>query len=139
MDEYDENVLRPLFGIPRPRDRVRNLVLGILTGMLVLITLIMAFLRPCIFPSLHDAVNVFFSLIILMICGSHITLIIWYREGNLEPAFRKMIYFNTATIILLCICGNLYINGVGLEYKLNCKGMVNVTVHTMLEQSSDTT
>eukprot|EP00117_Sycon_ciliatum_P035574 scpid92796/ scgid26935/ Transmembrane protein C7orf23 len=36
------------------------------------------------------------------------TQIIWYREGDLDPKFRRFIYFNAFTTILLCIAGNLF-------------------------------
>ncbi|CAI9720631.1 Hypothetical predicted protein [Octopus vulgaris] len=120
MNAYDDNAMKPLFGIPKPSDRMRNLVIGIITSIFVLETLICAFFFPCWPPNNHDGVNIFFAFIIMMVCGSHITLIIWYREGNLEPVFRNMIYFNTFSIILLCLCGNLYIQGVGLSRSYNC-------------------
>ena len=34
--------------------------------------------------------------------------IYWYRQGDVDPKFRKMIYFNSFTTILLCICANVY-------------------------------
>ncbi|XP_014791419.1 transmembrane protein 243 isoform X1 [Octopus bimaculoides] len=120
MNAYDDNAMKPLFGIPKPSDRMRNLVIGIITAIFVLETLICAFVFPCWPPNNHDGVNIFFAFIIMMVCGSHITLIIWYREGSLQPVFRNMIYFNTFSIILLCLCGNLYIQGVGLSRTHNC-------------------
>ena len=38
--------------------------------------------------------------------------IFWYRQGDLEPKFLRMIFYNAFTMILLCICGNLYIHNV---------------------------
>lgn len=38
--------------------------------------------------------------------------IFWYRQGNLEPKFRNLIYFMLASIVLLCICANLYFHDV---------------------------
>ncbi|CAH3112838.1 unnamed protein product [Pocillopora meandrina] len=43
-----------------------------------------------------------------MICISELTLIYWYRQGDVDPKFRKLIYFNSFTTILLCICANVY-------------------------------
>ena len=33
--------------------------------------------------------------------------IYWYRQGDLEPKFRQLIFYNSFTILLLCICANL--------------------------------
>ncbi|KAK7489733.1 hypothetical protein BaRGS_00019128 [Batillaria attramentaria] len=118
---YDDPVDRPLFGERRPVDRVLNLVVGVFTALVVLITLISAFVFPHWPP---NGVNVFFAIVIVMICGSHLVLCIrffvqiyWYRQGDLEPKFRNMIFYNAAVIILLCVCGNLYIHSVGMTKK----------------------
>ncbi|ESO96168.1 hypothetical protein LOTGIDRAFT_188312 [Lottia gigantea] len=109
---YEEanEIERPLFGEPRRADRVLNLVVGTFTSIVVLVTLVSAFAFPKWPP---NGINIFFALIIVFICGSHLLLIYWYRQGELEPRFRSMIYYNAFTIILLCICGNLYIHNVG--------------------------
>lgn len=39
--------------------------------------------------------------------------IYWYRQGDLEPKFLRMIFYNAFTMVLLCVCGNLYIHNVG--------------------------
>ena len=39
----------------------------------------------------------------------------WYRRGELEPKFRRMIYYNAVVTILLCITANLYFFQVGLR------------------------
>ncbi|CAL1545893.1 unnamed protein product [Lymnaea stagnalis] len=101
---------RPLFGGPTSTDRVVNLVVGTIVGIMVLVTLISAFVFPQWPP---DGVNVFFALVILLICASHLLLVYWYRQGELEPKFRTMIFYNAFTIFMLCIVGNLYIHGVG--------------------------
>ncbi|KAI8745503.1 transmembrane protein 243 [Biomphalaria glabrata] len=107
-----EAVDRPLFGTPsvNSRDRVINLIFGVLTGIIVMVTLVSAFVFPEWPP---DGVNVFFAFTILLICASHLVLVYWYRQGDLEPKFRTMIFYNSLTIILLCVAGNLYIHGVG--------------------------
>ncbi|WAR25958.1 TM243-like protein [Mya arenaria] len=46
-----------------------------------------------------------------------VTLIYWYRQGDLEPKFLRLIFYNAFTMILLCICGNLYIHNIGYEKK----------------------
>ncbi|KAL3853191.1 hypothetical protein ACJMK2_016754 [Sinanodonta woodiana] len=111
---YEDPASRPLFGEHQPQDRVLNLVVGIVTSIIVLETLVSAFVFPGWPP---NGVNVFFAVIIVFICCSLIMLIYWYRQGDLEPKFRKMIYFNSLTIVLLCICGNLYFQGLGDKKK----------------------
>ncbi|KAJ3612661.1 hypothetical protein NHX12_020926 [Muraenolepis orangiensis] len=66
-----------------------------------------------VFPSLPPhALNIFFAVCILLICGFTLLLIFWYRQGDLEPKFRKLIYGMLASIVLLCLCANLYFHGV---------------------------
>ncbi|XP_054877987.1 transmembrane protein 243b [Poeciliopsis prolifica] len=96
---------RPLFGETSARDRIINMVVGGFTSVVVLITVIFSF----VFPSLPPRpLNIFFAVCILLACGSTIVLIFWYRQGDLEPKFRKLIYYMLATIVLLCLCANLY-------------------------------
>ncbi|KAK3103272.1 hypothetical protein FSP39_018029 [Pinctada imbricata] len=96
------------------QDRMVNLVVGVFTSIAVLVTLISAFIFPE-FPPV--GVNVFFAVIIVLICSSHLFLIYWYRQGDLDPKFKKMIIYNAFTIILLCVCGNLYIHNIGFKAK----------------------
>ncbi|KAL8558204.1 hypothetical protein ACOMHN_036293 [Nucella lapillus] len=108
---YEDPVDRPLFGERRPVDRVLNLIVGTFTALVVLVTLVSSVVFPKWPP---NAINIFFALVIVFICSSHLVLIFWYREGDLEPKFRNMIFCNALGIILLCICGNLYIHNVHL-------------------------
>ncbi|XP_041350119.1 transmembrane protein 243-like [Gigantopelta aegis] len=107
--QYDDPAEMPLFGERRPMDRVLNLIVGAFTAVVVLVTLIsaIAFQWP------PNGVDVFFACVIVLTCASHLFLIYWYRQGDLEPRFRTMIFYNAFTIILLCVCGNLYIYGLG--------------------------
>ncbi|XP_026182907.1 transmembrane protein 243b [Mastacembelus armatus] len=100
---------RPLFGETSARDRIINLAVGGFTSVVVLVTVIGSF----VFPSLPPRpLNVFFAVCILLSCGSTIVLIYWYRQGDLEPKFRKLIYYMLASIVLLCLCANLYFHDV---------------------------
>lgn len=50
-----------------------------------------------------------------MIPSSHLVFssqIFWYRQGDLEPKFRNLIYYKLASIVLLCLCANLYFHDV---------------------------
>lgn len=96
---------KPLFGEARPRDRYLNYFIGGATVLLVSETIISSLVFPKFPPT---AINVFFAFIIALICTSELTLIYWYRQGDVDPKFRKMIYFNSVTTILLCICANVY-------------------------------
>ncbi|KAJ8302225.1 hypothetical protein KUTeg_021212 [Tegillarca granosa] len=69
--QYSDPASTPLFGDPQPRDRMLNLVVGILTSIAVLVTLISAFVFPHLPP---NGVNVFFAVVIVMICASHLVL-----------------------------------------------------------------
>lgn len=100
---------RPLFGETSARDRIINLVVGLLTTLLVLITVISSFVVPL--PP--KPINIFFAVCVLLLCGSVLVLIFWYRQGDLEPKFRKLIYYMLSSIALLCICANLYFHDVG--------------------------
>ncbi|BFZ10741.1 hypothetical protein BsWGS_13780 [Bradybaena similaris] len=101
---------RPLFGgAPTSTDRVINLVVGTLTSVMVVVTVVLALVY---YKKPRAGLNIFFAVVILFLCGSHILLIYWYRQGDLDPKFRRMIFYNAFTLVLLCIAGNLYINGV---------------------------
>ena len=59
------------------------------------------------------------NMILLSCCGLiilflflYVFQIYWYRQGDLDPKFLRMIFFNTFTMILLCVCGNLYIHNI---------------------------
>lgn len=96
---------KPLFGEARPRDRYFNYVIGGVTVLLVSETLISSLVFPQFPPK---AINVFLAFVIALICVSELTLIYWYRQGDVDPKFKKMIYFNSFTTVLLCVCANIY-------------------------------
>ncbi|XP_029020094.1 transmembrane protein 243b [Betta splendens] len=100
---------RPLFGETSARDRIINGVVGGFTSLVVLVTVISSFVFPLYPPR---PLNVFFAVCILIICGSTIVLIFWYRQGDLEPKFRNLIYYKLVSIVLLCLCANLYFHEV---------------------------
>ncbi|KAJ1062284.1 hypothetical protein K5549_012765 [Capra hircus] len=89
---------RPLFGETSAKDRIINLVVGSLTSLLILVTLIGAF----VFPQLPPKPSI-----------TACMLIYWYRQGDLEPRFRNLIYYILFSIIMLCICANLYFHDMG--------------------------
>nr|XP_038042583.1 transmembrane protein 243 isoform X1 [Anas platyrhynchos] len=91
-------------------DRIINLVVGSLTSLLLVVTLISAFVFPQLPPK---PVNVFFAFCISLCCISAGILIYWYRQGDLEPKFRNLIYYILFSIVMLCICANLYFHEVG--------------------------
>uniref|UniRef100_A0A8C3J618 Transmembrane protein 243 n=1 Tax=Calidris pygmaea TaxID=425635 RepID=A0A8C3J618_9CHAR len=86
------------------QDRVINLVVGGLTSLL-LVTLISAFVFPQLPPK---PVNIFFAFCIsLSVPGLLI------QTAYLEPKFRNLIYYILFSIVMLCICANLYFHEVG--------------------------
>ncbi|XP_053479471.1 transmembrane protein 243 [Ictalurus punctatus] len=101
---------RLLFGETSAWNRIVNLTVGGFTSLLVIVTIISSFVFPTPAP---NALNVFFGICIIMICSSVLVLIYWYRQGDLEPKFRHLIYYTLASIVLLCLCANLYFHDVG--------------------------
>ncbi|XP_003469871.1 transmembrane protein 243 [Cavia porcellus] len=101
---------RPLFGETSARDRIINLVVGSFTCLLILVTLISAFVFPHLPPK---PLNVFFAVCISLSSATACILIYWYRQGDLEPKFRSLIYYILFSITMLCVCANLYFHDVG--------------------------
>ncbi|KAA0715154.1 Transmembrane protein 243 [Triplophysa tibetana] len=101
---------RPLFEETPGRDKIVNLIVGGLTSVFVLVTVISSFVFPAPPP---PSLNIFFILCIIMICSSILVLIFWYDQGDLDPKFRGLIYYSTGSIFLLCLCANLYFHDVG--------------------------
>ncbi|XP_053377970.1 transmembrane protein 243-like isoform X1 [Mercenaria mercenaria] len=91
------------------KDRVCNLVVATFTGILVVVTLVSAFIFPHWPP---NGINIFFAVVMVFVGFAHLLLIFWYRQGDLEPKFLRLIFYNAFTMILLCIVGNLYIHNV---------------------------
>lgn len=105
MDEPIPNLENlPLFGNreAQPRGRCVNTVIIILTVLLVFFTAISAFISGV------SALDLFFVVCIVLFCISNLTLIMWYRVGDLDPKFKILIYYNTLCIVLTCICGNIF-------------------------------
>ncbi|XP_058046303.1 transmembrane protein 243 isoform X1 [Ahaetulla prasina] len=92
------------------QDRIINFAVGIVVSLLLIVTLISAFVFPHLPPK---PVNIFFAFCISLSCVSAGILIYWYRQGDLEPKFRNLIYYILFSIIMLCICANLYFHEVG--------------------------
>lgn len=46
-----------------------------------------------------------------LLCCDH--QVYWYRQGELDPKFRKLLIYNGVVLILLCLCANLYFLQVG--------------------------
>lgn len=99
--------------------RVFNVIVAVFTIIIVIETLISAFLFPRWPP---EPINVFFAVTIVLICASHIIQIYWYRKGDVEPKFRRIVLYNAFTISLLCVCGNFYMHGFGVGNVCSQKG-----------------
>ncbi|XP_032241642.1 transmembrane protein 243 isoform X2 [Nematostella vectensis] len=94
----------PLFGETRPRDRYLNYFIGVATSLLVLFTFISSLVKP--WPPAPN--HVFLSVAIVFVCIGELVLIFWYRRGDLDPKFRQLIYYNCFTLVLLCVCANVF-------------------------------
>ncbi|XP_065178095.1 transmembrane protein 243-like [Sycon ciliatum] len=107
-DHPDDN--EPLFGETKRSDRIIQYVLTGAVTFMVLFTVASAFFY---FDNKAKGekvpiTNIFYALSLMLIVIGQIVMIIWYREGDLDPKFRRFIYFNAFTTILLCIAGNLF-------------------------------
>ncbi|XP_065066845.1 transmembrane protein 243-like [Rhopilema esculentum] len=98
-DGYGSSGHLPLFGPDSPKEKYINYALGAFASVAVLATVISSLTHP--FPP--NGVHVFLSFVIILNCISNCLLIYWYREGELDPKFRNLIYYNTLVTILLCI------------------------------------
>jgi hypothetical protein len=54
----------------------------------------------------HEFLNIVFAFQIVSVLFGHIVLIYWYRQGDLDPKFHKLIVYNSVVIILFCISAN---------------------------------
>lgn len=100
---------RPLFGQATIWDKVLNVCAVGVTAIFVVITVLGAVIKPETTTSTSKGINIFFSVCMIIFWLGHGLLIYWYRQGDVDPKFRLLIYSNTILILLLCICGNLYI------------------------------
>ncbi|PSN46404.1 Transmembrane protein 243, partial [Blattella germanica] len=85
--------------------RVINVIVGFVTVLIVIFTLLSAFIFD---KNHHKGLNITLAIIIVMICASHLLLICWYRQGDVDPKFKQLIYYNAFCITLLCVCANIY-------------------------------
>ncbi|KAF3819091.1 hypothetical protein GH733_013241 [Mirounga leonina] len=83
---------------------------GLTQFLFIQVTLISAFVFPQLPPK---PLNIFFAVCISLSSITACILIYWYRQGDLEPKFRNLIYYILFSIIMLCICANLYFHDVG--------------------------
>ncbi|KDR19322.1 hypothetical protein L798_06119 [Zootermopsis nevadensis] len=100
----------PLFGAAEQSSGARliNVIVGFITVFVVFFTMISAFVYD---ENSNRGLNITLAIIVAMICASHLLLIFWYRQGDVDPKFKKLIYYNAFCIILLCICANIYFHG----------------------------
>ncbi|XP_031570831.1 transmembrane protein 243-like [Actinia tenebrosa] len=100
---YDAGTDTPLFGDTRPRDRFLSYLLGGFTCVLVLFTFISS-----LFPWPPPFKKIFLAIAIIFVCIGELVLIFWYKRGDLDPKFRKLILFNCLSLIILCLSANLF-------------------------------
>lgn len=97
---------RPLFGVSTPRERFTNWTLAALSGVFLMVT----FICSCAVPEADHVGRAVFNSICLFILGfSHLILIYWYRQGDLDPKFLRMVYFNAFVLNVLCLSAMLLI------------------------------
>lgn len=102
-----------LLGVPSPTDSkwwYVKVVLGSVAALLVIITVIKSFISYEPVPS--RGLNIFFSVCIVTSCLSNLFLTFWSRQQQQGSSrINAIVYCNTATIICLCLCANLYQHG----------------------------
>lgn len=86
-----------------------NVIIGFVTIFIVVFTMISAFVFN---KNSSRGLNITFAIIIAMICTAHLLLIYWYRQGDMDDKFKKLIYYNAFCLALLCVCANIYFHGV---------------------------
>eukprot|EP00127_Corallochytrium_limacisporum_P002085 Clim_evm4s102 gene=Clim_evmTU4s102 len=86
-----------------PREYYAELVMTVLVFLAVLVTAILSVVRAAEDSSIH----VFFGIAVVMMAVNVVTLVKWYREGDLEPKFKKLIWYTAAVLIILCIAADV--------------------------------
>lgn len=101
----------PLFGTAERSSGARmiNVIIGFITIFIVIFTMISAFIFN---KNSSRGLNITFAIVIAMICTSHLLMIFWYRQGDMDDKFKKLIYYNAFCLALLCVCANIYFHGV---------------------------
>jgi len=101
---------RPLFGQQTLWRKVADWASFGVTGMLTLVTFLGAIFKSDVNDTVHTkSYNIYFALCLALLSASHFVLLIWYRQGDVDPKFRYLIFSNTVLIILLNVCADLYI------------------------------
>jgi len=92
---------RPLFG-ESSRDKLLSNGLVVAIIVLIFITILTLVLIQFRF------VNVLALFVILSLALSHGLLIRWYRQGDLDPKFRRKLLWDSVNLCLFCIVIILY-------------------------------
>jgi len=95
---------KPLFGVPSRREYFIHWGIAGFSVLFIFITFICSFVYP---TSGIKGSNVFFCLCLILLGLSHLLLIYWYRQGDLDPKFLRLIYFNVVIFNLLVLCATL--------------------------------
>ncbi|RDD46003.1 Transmembrane protein 243 [Trichoplax sp. H2] len=95
---------KPLFGETPPKYKAVHYGTSLFTTAAVLFTMV------CVFAINWPpkGINIVFLAAIVFQSISQIVMIRWYREGDVDPKFLKLIYYNTFVLLLFCFSCNLY-------------------------------
>lgn len=94
----------PLFGEERQKLRWVNYVVAAATAVIVLFTLVVSFVKGLQASYVH----VFTGFVVVLSTIPSIILGRWYRNGELDPKFKYLIFYMCAMIVLFCIAANVY-------------------------------
>eukprot|EP01135_Chromosphaera_perkinsii_P003077 Nk52_evm24s234 gene=Nk52_evmTU24s234 len=91
------------------RDRIINYGMGALTFFSVTATLALSIVRAISTNPIH----IFMGFAVFAVSGTNLILVNWYRRGDLDPRFRKVIGYAAISVLILCVAANMYFWEVG--------------------------
>eukprot|EP00123_Amoebidium_parasiticum_P021686 comp7186_c0_seq1/m.2903 comp7186_c0_seq1/g.2903 ORF comp7186_c0_seq1/g.2903 comp7186_c0_seq1/m.2903 type:complete len:149 (-) comp7186_c0_seq1:344-790(-) len=100
LDRYSDMI--PLWGDDTPRERLLNTVLAVVPSLASLVTLICG----CIGRT-HTGTNVYLSMCMLVFNLCHLCLLYWYRQGELDPKVRRVLWVQLVVFCMLCISASM--------------------------------
>lgn len=94
----------PLFGEEKQKLKWINYVIAALVAFVVLFTLVVSFVKGLSASYVH----VFTGFVVVLSTIPIIVLGRWYRNGELDPKFKILIYYMCAMVVLMSCAANIY-------------------------------
>ncbi|CAF0939264.1 unnamed protein product [Brachionus calyciflorus] len=100
---FNDSVNRPLFRESTFKDKFILIMCGLTPSILNMELLFSAFsYKP-------KAIHIILTILMLFLNMSNLKLIHWYKQGELDPKFRKLIILNSLILVSVEICYNILI------------------------------